>query len=115
MVEKHEPPSNARAMEKFKKASEEPGVRAEFVSRADIGRLRQFDALFIRGTTFLNHCTYGLSRLGSAEGLIVIDDPNSIPKCNNKVYLAELMAQHDISTVTDSTRWTSSRSTTSAT
>jgi glutathione synthase/RimK-type ligase-like ATP-grasp enzyme len=93
-----EPPSNAGAMQKFKKASEELGMRAEFITRADIGRLPQFDALFIRETTFVNHYTYRLSRLASAEGLIVIDDPNSILKCNNKVYLAELMAQHDVST-----------------
>jgi len=29
-----------------------------------------------------------------AEGLVVIDDPDSILKCNNKVYLAELLARH---------------------
>ena len=93
-----EPPSNAQAMEKFKKAAEDLGMRAEFITRADAGRLPQFDALFIRDTTFVNNYTYRFSRRALAEGLVVIDDPDSILKCNNKVYLAELLAQHNILT-----------------
>ena len=34
----------------------------------------------------LDHHTYGFSRRAAAEGLLVIDDPDSILKCNNKVY-----------------------------
>jgi glutathione synthase/RimK-type ligase-like ATP-grasp enzyme len=93
-----EPPSNPKALEKFKKAAEELGMRVEFVGRTDISRLPQFDALFIRDTTFVNHYTYRFSRRALAEGLIVIDEPESILKCNNKVYLAELLAQHGIQT-----------------
>ncbi|HEV7929311.1 MAG TPA: RimK family protein [Nitrosospira sp.] len=93
-----EPPSNAKALEKFKKAAEELSMRVEFIGRADISRLPQFDALFIRDTTFVNHYTYRFSRRALAEGLVVIDEPDSILKCNNKVYLAELLAQHSIET-----------------
>jgi glutathione synthase/RimK-type ligase-like ATP-grasp enzyme len=93
-----EPPSNAKALQKFKKAAEELSMRVEFITRTDIGRLPQFDALFIRDTTFVNHYTYRFSRLAHAERLALIDDPNSILKCNNKVYLAELLAQHNIQT-----------------
>ena len=93
-----EPPSNAKALEKFKKAAEEMSMRVEFITRNDIGRLPQFDALFIRDTTFVNHYTYRFSRRAFAERLVVIDDPDSILKCNNKVYLAELLAQHNIQT-----------------
>jgi glutathione synthase/RimK-type ligase-like ATP-grasp enzyme len=93
-----EPPSNAKALEKFRQAAEDLGMRAEFITRNDIGRLPQFDALFIRDTTFVNHYTYRFSRRALAEGLVVIDDPDSILKCNNKVYLAELLTQHDIKT-----------------
>jgi glutathione synthase/RimK-type ligase-like ATP-grasp enzyme len=91
-----EPPSNARAMQKFEKAAEEIGLQVELVTRADINRLTEFDALFIRDTTFANHYTYRFSRRGTAEGLVVIDDPDSILKCNNKVYLAELLTRHNI-------------------
>ncbi|MDE2366475.1 MAG: RimK-like ATPgrasp N-terminal domain-containing protein, partial [Betaproteobacteria bacterium] len=91
-----EPPSNAKALEKFKKAAEELSMRVEFITRNDIGRLPQFDALFIRDTTFVNHYTYRFSRRALAERVVVIDDPDSILKCNNKVYLAELLAQRNI-------------------
>ncbi len=93
-----EPPSNAKAMEKFRKAAEDLDMRVDFITRTDIGRLPQFDALFIRDTTFVDHYTYRFSRRALAERLIVIDDPDSILKCNNKVYLAELLAQHNIQT-----------------
>lgn len=91
-----EPPSNAPALQKFAEAAEELGMGVEFITRADIGRLPAFDALFIRDTTFVNHYTYRFSRRAMAEGLLVIDDPDSILKCNNKVYLAELLARHNI-------------------
>ncbi|TXI17946.1 MAG: ATP-grasp domain-containing protein [Nitrosomonas sp.] len=91
-----EPPSNAKAMKNFEKAAENLGMHVEFLTRADLSRLPEFDALFIRDTTFVNHYTYRFSRHAAAEGLTVIDDPNSILKCNNKVYLAELMIRHQI-------------------
>jgi glutathione synthase/RimK-type ligase-like ATP-grasp enzyme len=89
-----EPPSNAKAMQKFQKAAEALGMHVEFITRADLNRLPQFDALFIRDTTYANHYTWRFSRRATAEGLVVIDDPDSILKCNNKVYLAELLARH---------------------
>lgn len=91
-----EPPSNAKAMKNFEKAAENLGMHVELITRADLNRLPEFDALFIRDTTFVNHYTYRFSRRAAAEGLVVIDDPNSILKCNNKVYLAELLTRHHI-------------------
>jgi len=91
-----EPASNARALQKFEKAAQSLSMHAELITRADYGRLNEFDALFIRDTTFVNHYTYRFSRRAAAEGLVVIDDPDSILKCNNKVYLAEMLARHRI-------------------
>ena len=91
-----EPASNAKALQKFEKAAQALGMHVEFITRADYGRLAEFDALFIRDTTFVNHYTYRFSRRAAAEGLVVIDDPDSILKCNNKVYLAEILARHRI-------------------
>jgi glutathione synthase/RimK-type ligase-like ATP-grasp enzyme len=91
-----ESPSNPRALQKFEKAAEGVGLDVEFITRADFARLPAFDALFIRDTTFANHYTYRFSRRATAEGLVVIDDPESILKCNNKVYLAELLTRHNI-------------------
>lgn len=89
-----EPASNPRAMQKFEKAAQALGLNVEFITKADFGRLTEFDALFIRDTTFVNHYTYRFSRRAAAEGLVVIDDPDSILKCNNKVYLAEILDRH---------------------
>ncbi len=91
-----EPASNAKALQKFEKAAQALGMHVEFITRTDCGRLTEFDALFIRDTTFVNHYTYRFSRRAAAEGLVVIDDPDSILKCNNKVYLAEILARHRI-------------------
>lgn len=91
-----EPPSNARAMQLFEKAAAEVGLAVEFITRTDLARLPEFDALFIRDTTYANHYTYRFSRRAAAEGLVVIDDPDSILRCNNKVYLAELLTRHKL-------------------
>jgi glutathione synthase/RimK-type ligase-like ATP-grasp enzyme len=88
--------SNARAMHKFEKAAQSLGMGVEFITRSDFGKLSEFDALFIRDTTFVNHYTYRFSRRAAAEGLVVIDDPDSILKCNNKVYLAEILARYHL-------------------
>jgi glutathione synthase/RimK-type ligase-like ATP-grasp enzyme len=91
-----EPPSNARAMQQFERAAAEVGLAVETLTRADIGRLPEFDALFIRDTTYANHYTYRFARRAAADGLVVIDDPDSILRCNNKVYLAELLTRHNV-------------------
>lgn len=95
--DEREPPSDAKALQKFEMAAIKLGMHADFIIRADMRRLTHFDALFIRETTFVNHYTYRFSRLAFAERLALIDDPNSILKCNNKVYLAELLALHNVS------------------
>ncbi len=91
-----EPPSNPKAMHKFQKAAESLGLRPELVTRSDFGRLTEFDAMFIRDTTYANHYTYRFARRAAAEGLALVDDPDSILKCNNKVYIAELLSRHGV-------------------
>ncbi|MDT8449923.1 MAG: RimK family protein [Wenzhouxiangellaceae bacterium] len=90
------PPSDERALQRFERAGAELGFYVERIGPDDIGRLAEFDALFIRETTAVNHHTYRFARKAVAEGLIVIDDPESILKCTNKVYLAELLARHNV-------------------
>ena len=69
------------------------GLGTELITRDDSNRLSEFDALFIRETTSVDHHTYRIARKALAEGLVVIDDPESILRCSNKVYLAELMTR----------------------
>lgn len=89
-------PSNQRAIEKFIEAAADLDMEAEVITRDDYARLAEFDALFIRVTTAVNHYSFRFASRARAEGLIVIDDPQSILRCTNKVYLAELLDRHDI-------------------
>ena len=91
-----EPPSDEKALQRFVKAAESLGLATEMITRDDYGRVAEFDALFIRDTTNVNHYTYRFSRRAASEGLVVIDDPESIVRCTNKVYLAELLDRHEI-------------------
>jgi len=89
-------PSNASALKKFQKAAEAIGLDFELIGRNDLHRLAEFDALFIRETTSVNHHTFRFAQRAAAEGLVVMDDPDSILKCSNKVYLAELLTRHSV-------------------
>jgi glutathione synthase/RimK-type ligase-like ATP-grasp enzyme len=90
------PPSDTKAIQRFIRSAESLGFYTELITREDFSRLNEFDALFIRETTGVNHHTYRFARRAMAEGLVVIDDPESILKCTNKVYLAELLSRHQI-------------------
>jgi glutathione synthase/RimK-type ligase-like ATP-grasp enzyme len=88
-------PSDTRALNKFIHAAKDLGINAVLLQKDDAVKISQFDALFIRETTNVNHHTYSLARKAEAEGLVVIDEPTSIMRCTNKVYLAELLnAKH---------------------
>ena len=90
------PPSNREALKRFERAARANGFDVEFLSRDDYGRIAEFDALFIRTTTAVNHHTYRFASRARAEGLVVVDDPESIIRCGNKVYLVELAKRLDL-------------------
>jgi glutathione synthase/RimK-type ligase-like ATP-grasp enzyme len=91
-----EPPSDRAALERFVAAAGRLGMRTAILDRNDIGRLEEFDALFIRDTTRVGHYTYQFSSRAQSLGLVVIDDPDSIVQCNNKVFLHELLSRHGV-------------------
>ncbi|MCB1803330.1 MAG: RimK-like ATPgrasp N-terminal domain-containing protein, partial [Gammaproteobacteria bacterium] len=66
-------PSDRRALARFIRAARSVGIDAELITARDFGRLAEFDALFIRETTNVNHHTYRFARRAAAEGLVVID------------------------------------------
>jgi glutathione synthase/RimK-type ligase-like ATP-grasp enzyme len=82
------PPSDEAAIRKFVKAARKNDINAEVVGPDSILRLGEYDALFIRETTAVNHHTYRFAKQAESEGLVVIDDPQSIIRCANKIYLA---------------------------
>lgn len=90
------PPSDERALQRFIRAGEKLGLGVDLITREDYGRLAEYDALFIRETTGVDHHTFRFARRATAEGMVVIDEPESILRCTNKVYLAELLERHRV-------------------
>lgn len=100
LVDPDEPnaPSNKKALEFFVSSGEELGLNVDLIDKNETKSIAEYDALFIRATTSVNHYTYRLARRAAQENLVVMDDPQSIIKCTNKVYLAELLKSHQIMT-----------------
>lgn len=92
------PPSNERTLQRFVRAGESLGLDVELIQKRDQARLTQFDALFIRESTALHHHTFSFAQRAEREGMPVIDDPTSILRCTNKVYLAELLRINKVPT-----------------
>lgn len=90
------PPSDKQAMNRFMEIAKKMNIHAELITEEDAPRLLEFDALFIRTTTSLNHYTYYMSQKAASNDLVVIDDPVSIIRCTNKVYLSELFQKENI-------------------
>lgn len=90
------PPSDEKAIERFVRAAEACGLHTDIIGHDDYARLAEYDALFIRETTAVSHHTYRFARRAAIEGLVVVDDPESILKCSNKVYLAELLSRNKV-------------------
>lgn len=85
------PPSNRSALNLFVSEAKRMNINAELITERDSGRLMEFDALFIRQTTAVNNVTYQLAQAAWQADMAVIDDPASIIRCTNKVYLKELL------------------------
>ncbi|MBB3214532.1 glutathione synthase/RimK-type ligase-like ATP-grasp enzyme [Herbaspirillum sp. Sphag1AN] len=92
------PPSNPGALDKFIAVGHELGVDVSLIEKKDFNHIAEYDALFIRETTAINHHTYRFAKKAESEGLVVIDDPVSILRCTNKIYLADLLRLNDIPT-----------------
>jgi glutathione synthase/RimK-type ligase-like ATP-grasp enzyme len=85
------PPSTDVTLNKLMRVAAKREMACYLITREEIAQLVEYDALFIRTTTAVNHYTYRFARRAEAEGLAVIDDSTSIARCTNKVYLAERM------------------------
>ena len=90
------PPSDVGSLRHWSRIAEKMGVEVEPITRKDLARLANYDALFIRETTAISNHTYRFARRAQQEGMPVIDDPLSMIRCTNKVYLAELMTANKV-------------------
>ncbi|GAC16613.1 RimK family protein [Aliiglaciecola lipolytica] len=90
------PPSDSKALKSFVKAAEQVGIHAELINAKQANNIGQYDALFIRETTAIDHHTYRLARKAEQDGLVVIDDAQSILRCCNKVFLHDAFSYNKV-------------------
>ena len=92
------PPSNAKAIKKFIDIAEKMNFYVEVVSPKDLSRLSAFDALLIRQSTEVNNEAYAFARKAQQEDIAIVDYPDAILKCCNKVFMAEALQLSNIPT-----------------
>jgi glutathione synthase/RimK-type ligase-like ATP-grasp enzyme len=89
-------PSNEEALQRLVRAAPLVGLEAELIGPDALERLPEFDGLFNRASPEVNGIVYEFVRRAESLGMPVIDDPESILRCLNKVYMYERMNRHGI-------------------
>jgi glutathione synthase/RimK-type ligase-like ATP-grasp enzyme len=89
-------PREEAALENFKYAAEKAGQEFHYLFREDISDIPQYDAVFIRATTDPLFTSYIVSKTAWELGLKVIDDPESITICANKIHQYSLFEKYDV-------------------
>jgi len=84
------------ALQNFRRAAEKLGQKFDFLFREDIERIPKYNAVFIRATTDPLYTAYIVSKTAWELGLKVIDDPESIRICANKIHLYELFEKFNV-------------------
>lgn len=92
------PPSNQKAIRKFLDLAEKMGFYAEVINPKELSRLSAFDALLIRQSTEVNNEAYAFARKAQQEDIAILDYPDAILKCCNKVFMAEALENAGIPT-----------------
>lgn len=91
-------PSDEETLEKFARAATRQNALFEVIGREDLSSLAEYDALFIRTVTAIDHYSFTFSRTAESLDIPVIDDPRSIMRCSNKVFLHELFQKQNVRT-----------------
>jgi glutathione synthase/RimK-type ligase-like ATP-grasp enzyme len=92
------PPSSQATIKHFARIAERHSFDVEPITRRQLAELAEYDSLFIRETTSIDNHTYRFARRAWQEGMPVIDDPISMIRCMNKVFLMELMGSNQVPT-----------------
>src|SRR6202035_4689057 len=91
-------PSSPASIKHFARIAEKHSVDVEPITKRQLAELAEFDGLFIRETTSIENHTYRFARRAWQEGMPVIDDPISMVRCTNKVFLMELLGSNQVPT-----------------
>jgi glutathione synthase/RimK-type ligase-like ATP-grasp enzyme len=88
--------SNDEALRKFVEIAPKVGIEARLIGPDEVDRIEEFDALFLRADPSVDNYTYPLARKCESLGMPVIDDPESVLRCSNKVFLDELLTKNQV-------------------
>jgi len=91
-------PSDEATLDRLSRIASRRNVLVERIGRGDLTRLAEYDALFIRSLTAINNHTFTFAQTAESLDIPVIDDPDSIVRCSNKVYLHELFRRSGVPT-----------------
>ena len=86
----------AEALERFKRTAEQMGHEFNFIFRSGLSEIPKYDAVFIRATTDPLYTAYVVSKTAWELGLKVVDDPESIRICANKIHQYRLFEKYDV-------------------
>jgi glutathione synthase/RimK-type ligase-like ATP-grasp enzyme len=91
-------PSSHQALNDFQDCASSLGVDVGLLSKDQLCDLPLFDGLFIRDFTAPTNASFYFATRAARLGMPVIDDPSSILRCANKVFINELCLQHGVAT-----------------
>ncbi|MCL5877025.1 MAG: hypothetical protein M1540_04350 [Candidatus Bathyarchaeota archaeon] len=89
-------PREEAALQNFKQTAEKSGSQFSFLFRENIEDIPNYDAVFIRATTDPLFTSYIVSKTAWELGKKVIDDPESIKICANKIHQYALFEKHGV-------------------
>ena len=90
-------PREEKALNNFRRTAQSFGHELNFMFRENISQIPEYDAVFIRATTDPLFTSYVVSKTATELGLRVVDDPESIQICGNKIHQYALFKKQGIS------------------
>jgi len=85
------------ALVKCRDVAESMGHTVEFIFPVDIKKIPRLDALFIRANTDPMNTTYVAAKMAQLYGVPVIDDPDSIQICADKINMYMHLMKENVS------------------
>ena len=89
-------PESKAHLQTSSKPLKEQVTNSTFLFREDISGVPKYDAVFIRATTDPLNTAYVVSKTAWELGMKVIDDPESITVCGNKIHQYALFEKYDV-------------------
>jgi glutathione synthase/RimK-type ligase-like ATP-grasp enzyme/gamma-glutamyl:cysteine ligase YbdK (ATP-grasp superfamily) len=91
-------PSSPETIDRLERVAGRMNVHVHRIGLGDLRKLPEYDALFIRALTGVSEPAFQFALRAEALDMPVVDDPQSIIRCGNKVFLEELLRREEIPT-----------------